>query len=99
MQNKFVFFGTPHFAASLLEYLIQENFHPIAVVTQPDRARGRFQNLSFSDVKNTATLLAPDIVEALLDGKQQHLQLSDLLQPIALIWTEQWDKLQKPMTD
>jgi len=39
------------------------------------------------------TLLAPDIVEALLDGKQMRLQLSDLLQPIPLIWTEQRDKL------
>ena len=41
------------------------------------------------------TLLAPDIVEALLDRKQQRLQLSDLLRPIPLIWTEQRDKLER----
>lgn len=39
------------------------------------------------------TLLAPDIVEALLNGRHGQLQLSDLLQPISLVWTEQWDKL------
>ena len=41
------------------------------------------------------TLLAPDIVEALLDGKYQRLQLADLLKPITLIWTEQRNKLQR----
>ncbi|HSW72011.1 MAG TPA: methionyl-tRNA formyltransferase [Chlamydiales bacterium] len=63
MQSKckFIFFGTPHFAAALLEYLIKENILPIAIVTQPDRERGRFQNLSFSAVKNTAVELAPSI--------------------------------------
>lgn len=63
MQSKckFVFFGTPHFAAALLEYLIKEDLLPIAIVTQPDRERGRFQNLSFSAVKNTAVELAPSI--------------------------------------
>lgn len=61
MQNKYVFFGTPYFAAALLEYLIKENILPIAIVTQPDRERGRFQNLSFSAVKNTAVELAPSI--------------------------------------
>jgi hypothetical protein len=43
------------------------------------------------------TLLAPAIVEALLDGKHSsRLQLSDLLRPIPLIWTEQLDKLEEP---
>ena len=42
------------------------------------------------------TQLAPEIVEALLDGKHGKLQLSDLLQPITLVWTEQRDKLKRP---
>ena len=41
------------------------------------------------------TLLAPDIVKALLDGTNSHLQLSHLLRPVSLIWTEQRDKLEK----
>jgi hypothetical protein len=35
------------------------------------------------------TLLAPEIVEALLEGKQQGFQLSDLLRPIPPIWADQ----------
>ena len=35
------------------------------------------------------TLLAPDIVEALMDGRHQRIQLSDLLRPISLIWDDQ----------
>src|SRR5258708_1525402 len=35
------------------------------------------------------TLLAPDIVEALLNGKQRRLQLPDLLQPLPPVWTQQ----------
>lgn len=39
------------------------------------------------------TLLAPDIVQALLDGECRHVQLSELLRPISFIWTEQRIKL------
>src|ERR1051325_6102218 len=39
------------------------------------------------------TLLAPDIVKGLLDGKHQHVQLSALLRPISLIWAEQRNEL------
>jgi hypothetical protein len=40
------------------------------------------------------TLLAPDVTEAFLDGRHTQLQLSDLLRPIPLIWTEQRQKLE-----
>ncbi len=54
MRNKIIFFGTPYFAASLLEYLIKEGFSIIALVTQPDRPKGRSNTPSFSQVKKTA---------------------------------------------
>jgi hypothetical protein len=56
-------------------------------------------NLSYVCRMLRLTLLAPDIVEALLDGKQKWLQLADLLRPIPLVWTEQRDRLERPMTD
>jgi hypothetical protein len=46
-------------------------------------------NLSYCCRVLRLTLLAPDIVEALLDGKHGQLQLSDLLTPISAIWSEQ----------
>ncbi len=47
-----VFFGTPEFAVNTLEKLISHNHHEvIAVVTQPDKIRGRGRKVSPSAVK------------------------------------------------
>jgi hypothetical protein len=44
------------------------------------------------------TLQAPDIVEALLDGKYvSRLQLSDLLHPLPVIRAEQWANLENAL--
>src|SRR5271155_1381491 len=52
---RIVFCGTPQFAVPSLKYLIgQADFEITAVITQPDRARGRGQEVSFSPVKETA---------------------------------------------
>jgi hypothetical protein len=50
-------------------------------------------NLSYMCRVLRLTLLAPDITEALLDGKRSGLQLADLLGLIPLIWAEQRAKL------
>jgi methionyl-tRNA formyltransferase len=46
-----VFFGTPQFAASVLEYLLVHGVSVVAVVTQPDRPKGRALKLTPSPVK------------------------------------------------
>jgi methionyl-tRNA formyltransferase len=46
--------GTPQFAVPSLQKLIESNHTVIAVVTQPDRPRGRGQQLSYSPVKEVA---------------------------------------------
>lgn len=48
---KIVFMGTPDFAAAALEALIEAGYEIIAVVTQPDKPRGRSKNLIPSPVK------------------------------------------------
>src|SRR5258708_2999184 len=56
---------------------------------------GKSEEINLSYICRTLrlTLLAPDIVGALLDGKHAcRLQLSDLLRPVSLIWVEQRDK-------
>jgi hypothetical protein len=53
-------------------------------------------NLSYLCRVLRLTLLAPDLTEALLNGRHRQLQLSDLLRPIPLVWADQLDKLQKP---
>ncbi len=49
-----VFFGTPAFAVPTLEALLSSRHRIAAVVTQPDRPRGRGQKMAASPVKETA---------------------------------------------
>jgi methionyl-tRNA formyltransferase len=52
---KIVFFGTPQFAVPTLEALLsQSDHHVMTVVTQPDKRRGRGNELSPSPVKSVA---------------------------------------------
>ncbi|MBW4441801.1 MAG: methionyl-tRNA formyltransferase [Plectolyngbya sp. WJT66-NPBG17] len=52
---KIVFFGTPQFAVPTLEALLKSaDFEVMAVVTQPDKRRGRGNELSPSPVKSIA---------------------------------------------
>ena len=49
-----VFMGTPDFAVPTLEMLIAEGHHISAVVTQPDKPKGRGKTLSMPPVKEVA---------------------------------------------
>jgi len=52
---RLLFCGTPHFAVPTLRHLLpQSDFEIAAVITQPDRPRGRGQQISSSAVKETA---------------------------------------------
>ena len=52
MENiKIIFMGTPDFAAGALKALIDAGYEITAVVTQPDRPRGRSKEPVFSPVK------------------------------------------------
>lgn len=62
---KIVFMGTPDIAVTALEKIIESPHEVIAVVTQPDRQRGRGKKISFSPVKEVAvnheiTVLQPE---------------------------------------
>ena len=46
--------GTPEFSAATLEKLIEAGHEVLAVVTQPDKAKGRGKAISFPPVKETA---------------------------------------------
>lgn len=68
-QVSVVFMGTPEFAATALTALIQEQYHIVGVVTQPDRKSGRKQELTASPVKilaekHSLPLLQPEKLDA-----------------------------------
>jgi len=58
---KIIFFGTPAFAAECLDYLLEQGIAIAAVVTQPDRPKGRSLQMTSSPVKSLALAKAPHI--------------------------------------
>jgi methionyl-tRNA formyltransferase len=73
---RIIFMGTPEFAVPSLEILLQHKYHVVAVVTAPDKPRGRGMKLSPSPVKvcalnhqipvlQPANLKAPGFLEEL----------------------------------
>jgi methionyl-tRNA formyltransferase len=51
---KIVFMGTPDFSIPSLKILLESKHNIVAVVTQPDKERGRGQKVSFTPVKEFA---------------------------------------------
>lgn len=51
---RIIFMGTPEFAVESLKILVENNFNIVAVITAPDRPKGRGQKLAFSPVKDYA---------------------------------------------
>lgn len=58
---RILFFGTPAFAASILQTLLDANVSIDAVVTQPDRPKGRSKENSFSAVKEWVLKNSPNL--------------------------------------
>jgi methionyl-tRNA formyltransferase len=67
---RLLFCGTPQFAVPTLRQLLEQpDFNILGVITQPDRPRGRGQELSFSPVKQVALenglpLIQPEKIRA-----------------------------------
>ena len=52
-MTKLIFMGTPDFAATVLEGLLDDaNYDVLAVVTQPDRAVGRKKEIKMAPVQS-----------------------------------------------
>lgn len=67
-MSSIVFMGTPEFAVPSLVGLVDAGFKPVAVVTGPDKQRGRGQKLSVTPVKSAA----------------ERFQISRILQPTSV---------------
>ena len=86
-----VFMGTPDFAVGALEALITQGHEITAVVTQPDKPKGRSKELQFPPVKECAVkhgipvfqprrIKTPEAIEE-LKKKKNIPQMSILWQP------------------
>jgi methionyl-tRNA formyltransferase len=60
---RIVYFGTPSFAVPTLDALLQSNHRVVAVVTQPDRPRGRGQKTTDAPVKAAAAAAGLSVLQ------------------------------------
>jgi len=58
---KVIFFGTPQFAANVLENLLKHKIQVVAIITKPDRPQGRSKQLVPTAVKKMALTQMPHI--------------------------------------
>lgn len=81
---KIIFMGTPDYAAAALEALFEAGHEVTAVVTQPDRAKGRSGQVQCTPVKECAVrhgiavlqpvrVKAPEAVEELKNMRQMSM--------------------------
>ncbi|MCA0753943.1 methionyl-tRNA formyltransferase [Paenibacillus sp. N4] len=60
---RIVFMGTPEFAVPSLKLLVEQNYDVVAVVTQPDRPKGRKKTLTPPPVKEAALSLGLPVLQ------------------------------------
>jgi len=77
---RIVFFGTPEFAIPSLKILIESEHKVVAVVTAPDKQRGRGRNVSVTPVKqfaidNSIRVITPENLKS--DEFEEELKLLD----------------------
>lgn len=83
---RIVFMGTPEFAVPVLEKLSQTNkIEIVAVVTQPDRPRGRGKQLTFSPVKEKALALGLQVLQPERVREEDFLKRLQELKPDLII--------------
>ena len=63
MALRVVFFGTPAFAVPTLERLVHSHHEVVGVISQPDRPRGRGQQISEAPVKALAVSLGLPVLQ------------------------------------
>jgi len=81
-----VFFGTPSFAVPTLDALLASRHSVIAVVTQPDRPRGRGQRTTASPVKEAAVAAGIPILQpAAVKTREFAAELGGLAADIAVV--------------
>jgi methionyl-tRNA formyltransferase len=79
---KIVFMGTPDFSIPSLKILLESKHKILAVVTQPDKERGRGQKISFTPVKQFAVdKNIPVYQPEKLKGNQEFVEQMKALQP------------------
>jgi methionyl-tRNA formyltransferase len=82
---RIMFMGTPRFACPTLQMLIDRGENIIAVVTQPDRPKGRGQQLQFPPVKELALSYGIPVIQPVKVRVPEAVEEIRTLQPDLII--------------
>ena len=82
--------GTPDFAAASLDALLKNGYNIAGVFTQPDKAKGRGMEISFSPVKELALENEIPVFQPakMRDGSRENSTVSGLLILLSGLFTE-----------
>lgn len=79
--------GTPDFSVPALEALINEGYEIAAVITQPDRAKGRGGKVQFTPVKETAVKYGIQVYQPLKVRESEFVQKLKEIAPDVIVVT------------
>ncbi len=96
---KIVFMGTPDFSVPTLLQLSESGHSVIAVVTQPDRPKGRGQGLTASPVKLLAQKLGIDVLQPEKASAPEFIDTLKHLQPDLIVVVAYGQILKKAVLD
>ena len=91
--------GTPDFAASILKKIIEAGHEIIAVVTQPDKEKGRGKEMSFPPVKELALEYGLTVYQPVKVRNPEFIQLVREMAPEAIIVAAFGQLLPKELLD
>lgn len=82
---KVVYMGTPEIAATILRGLLEQKLDVIAVVTQPDKPKGRGNKFQFSEVKNVALEYNLPVYQPIKAREEAFIEQLKALEPDMII--------------
>ena len=85
MSHKLLFMGTPDFAVPSLRALIGAGYEVAAVVTQPDKAKGRSKELVPTPVKEEALRCNIPVLQPVRIRQEGFLEVLKVYQPDAIV--------------
>lgn len=96
---RIIYMGTPDFAVPVLESLVQSKHEVIAVITQPDKQKGRGKAVSFSPVKEKALEYGIPVYQPVKVKNPEFVDFLEILKPDCIVVTAFGQILSKRILD
>ena len=77
--------GTPDFAVPTLEHIVRDGHEVLAVVTQPDKAKGRGKNVQYTPVKAKALEYGLDVYQPVKVREPSFVRMLEGMKPDVIV--------------